>query len=67
MMAASSTDSIRRRRYQSSPITSSTELIESASARPSTPIGPTSSAISGTLMATATMAQATGVLVSCMA
>ena len=48
-------------------MTSRIDAIESANASPSTPIGPTRTDISGTLMATAMMAQATGVRVSCMA
>ena len=65
--AAPSIDSIRRCSAQSSPITSRLALIDRASARPSTPIGPTSQAMRGTLMATAMIAHSTGVRVSCMA
>ena len=48
-------------------MTSMIELIESARASPSTPMGSTSTAMSGTLMATAMTAHATGVRVSCIA
>ena len=67
-MAAPSTDSIRRWRLHSSPMTSITALTPTGPARgPATPIGPTSQAMSGMLIATATIAQATGVRVSCIA
>ena len=48
-------------------MTSITADTESARARPSTPIGPTSATMSGMLIATATIAHATGVRVSCIA
>ena len=54
----------RARSAQSRPSTSRLAVMESASAKPPTPIGPTSQAISGTFRPTATIAQITGVRVS---